>query len=98
MLEVLSHFRILIIQNMANSIQFPHGDLPLSYFTEYRGHILVGVGVTFMVLDSIAFFLRVLSRRLNRISMVWDDILVIPALIFNLALNVILMRNPASHY
>ncbi|KAF7949127.1 hypothetical protein EAE96_008296 [Botrytis aclada] len=76
---------------MANSIQFPHGDLPPSYFTEYRGHILVGVGVTFMVLDSIAFFLRVLSRRLNRISMGWDDIIVIPALIFNLALDIILM-------
>jgi len=44
-----------------------------------------------MVLDVIAFGLRVTSRRINRVPLGRDDILIIPALIFNLVLDVMLM-------
>ncbi|TVY82375.1 hypothetical protein LSUE1_G004903 [Lachnellula suecica] len=76
---------------MSDSIQIPKGPLPPNYLTESRGHILISVGVLFMVLDITAFILRTISRRMKRVPLGWDDILIIPALVFNLVLAVVLM-------
>jgi hypothetical protein len=76
---------------MSDSIQIPSGPLPPNYLTENRAHILIGVGVLFMVLNITAFGLRAISRRIKRVSFGWDDALIIPALIFNLVLDVLLM-------
>ncbi|KAF4632946.1 hypothetical protein G7Y89_g5178 [Cudoniella acicularis] len=76
---------------MSDSIQIPSGPLPPNYLTESRAHILISVGVLFMVLDITAFGLRAISRRIKRVSFGWDDVLIIPALIFNLVLDVLLM-------
>lgn len=76
---------------MSNGIQIPKGPLPPNYFTEYRGHILIIVGILFVVLNLIAFGLRAISRRIKYVPLGWDDILIIPALVFNLVLDVMLM-------
>lgn len=76
---------------MSNSIQIPKGPLPPNYFTEYRGHILIIIRVLFIVLDITAFGLRAVSRGIKYVPLGWDDILIIPALIFNLVLDVMLM-------
>jgi hypothetical protein len=71
-----------------DTITFPQGPLPANYNTENRSHVLLGVGVTFIVLEIIAFALRVTARRINHVPFGWDDSLMIPALILNLAVAV----------
>lgn len=81
---------------MSDSIQLPKGPLPPHYLTESRAHILISVGVLFIILDTVAFALRAVSRYFSHVKFGWDDILIIPALIFNIANAVIEMRKLIS--
>ncbi|KAF2650264.1 hypothetical protein K491DRAFT_609137 [Lophiostoma macrostomum CBS 122681] len=67
----------------SNTITFPKGPLPPSYYTDDRGGILIGVASAFMALEIVAFTLRTVSRRIHRVPFGWDDALVIPALLLN---------------
>ena len=70
--------------NAADTITFPKGPLPESYYTADRGAILIGVASGFIVLELAAFSLRTISRHMHRVAFGWDDALVIPALMLNL--------------
>jgi len=73
-----------------NTVTFPDvRTLPPSYFTADRGHILKGVSIAFIVLEVLAFGLRAHARRIKRVAFGWDDVIMIPALLCNLALCII---------
>ncbi|KAF2242501.1 hypothetical protein BU26DRAFT_570585 [Trematosphaeria pertusa] len=69
-----------------NTITLPKGPIPPSYWTDDRGHILITVGIVFMVIEIVAFGLRMFACRLRRAKFSWDDVLVISALLSNLAM------------
>lgn len=58
--------------------------LPPNYFTEDRSHVLLAVASTFLALIIIAFVLRMVSRRIQKVRFGWDDGLVIAALLGNI--------------
>jgi hypothetical protein len=53
---------------------------------EYRGYVVQGVAITFIVLELIGYGLRMVARRINRVPFGWDDALMIPALLTNLGI------------
>jgi len=73
-----------------NSITFPDistiPDLD-KYLAEYRGNVLRDTAIAFIILELIAFGLRVAARRINRVQYGWDDALMILALLSNLAVS-----------
>lgn len=74
------------------TITFPKGPLPADYFAANRSDILLGVGVTFITLEVITFGLRVVSRKIKGTKFGWDDAMMIPALLCNLALCALCLR------
>lgn len=75
-----------IMPGSQNTITLPKGPIPPSYWTDDRGHILITVGIVFMVIEIVAFGLRMFACRLRRAKFSWDDVLVISALLSNLAM------------
>jgi hypothetical protein len=67
------------------TISFPKGPLPASYFTADRSDVLLGITITFTALEVISFGLRVLARKIIGTKLTLDDILIVPALVCNLA-------------
>ena len=51
----------------------------------YTGYQVIAVAVTFGILEITLVSLRFIARRINRSSRGWDDFLVIPGLVANLA-------------
>jgi hypothetical protein len=70
----------------SNTVTFPKGPLPKSYYTDDRGGILLGVASAFLALEVVAFILRAVSRRMRRVAFGWDDALMVPALLMNILL------------
>lgn len=56
------------------------------HHSEDRGGVLIGVGVAFIILELLAFGLRITARWLRRVPFGFDDALMFPALVLNLAL------------
>ena len=81
---------------MPTSIQFPKGPFPPGYFTADRSEVLLGVAVTFIVLEVLVFGLRLLARKLQGAESGWDDTLVLLALVFNLGQCIETLRKFSS--
>lgn len=60
-------------------------DYPPGYLEESIGPTLVAISALFIALDVVFVCLRFYSRRLIKTPLGWDDILILPALILNLA-------------
>ena len=57
-----------------------------SYLAEDKGHVIVAVAAAFIVADIIFTTLRFAARRKCNASFGWDDYLIIPSLLSNLAI------------
>jgi len=69
-----------------NNVIFVDEDNILETLAEYRGQVVQGVAITFIVLELIAYALRLVARRINRVPFGWDDALMIPSLLTNLGI------------
>ena len=67
------------------------------YLEAYIGHELVAVAVMFIVLDIICVALRITARYLSKTSIGLDDYLVVPALIFCVALCAVSMGESVNN-
>ncbi|KAB8289667.1 hypothetical protein EYC80_010580 [Monilinia laxa] len=63
-------------------------EFPPGYLESYGGHKLVAICVAAIVLDLFFFAARFMSRWIHNTPKGWDDFLMIPALVFSLALAV----------
>lgn len=55
------------------------------FLAEYIGYQVIGVAVAFAILEIGLVTLRFIARRINKSSQGWDDYLIVPGLIANLA-------------
>jgi len=53
--------------------------LSQSYVNEYSGYRLKDIAIIFIALETVFVALRFWSRRLQKASIGWDDILIAPA-------------------
>ena len=56
-----------------------------AFLAEYIGYQVIGVAVAFAIIEISLVALRFVARRINKSSPGWDDYLIIPGLIANLA-------------
>lgn len=56
-----------------------------AFLSAYTGYQVIAVAVTFGILEIALVILRFIARRINKSSRGWDDFLIIPGLIANLA-------------
>jgi hypothetical protein len=73
------------------TVSFPKGPVSESYMKADRSNILLGVGIAFIILEVIAFGLRVVARRIKGVCFGWDDAFIVSGLIFNLTLCALCM-------
>lgn len=73
--------------NSRNSMILPKGPLPPDYMTADRGHLLISVYVCFITIEVFGFGLGILARKIRRIPLGWDDVLIIIALLSNMAMT-----------
>lgn len=59
-----------------SNIQYPPG-----YLDEYRGQILVGLAIAFLVIETICVSLRFYARSIGKVRWGADDTLIIPGFI-----------------
>ena len=65
---------------------------PPGYFEQNIGATLVAISAVFITLDTIFVGLRFYSRRLSDTPWGWDDTLMCPALVLNLATCSVTLR------
>ena len=70
----------------------PPPELSQSYIEDYCGDKLMTVAIAFIVLDTIFVALRCYSRYLQKASIGWDDILILPAYLSCLGLCITAIR------
>lgn len=70
--------------------------LPPQYLEAYIGHELVAVAAMFIVLDIICVTLRIFARHLSKARPGPDDYLVVPSLIFCVAVCAICISKLAN--
>ena len=56
-----------------------------AFLSAYTGYQVIAVAITFGILEITLVVLRFIARRINKSSRGWDDFLIIPGLIANLA-------------
>lgn len=66
------------------TLKSPEPPLPDDYYTADRSDVILGVGITFVVLEVISFGLRLIARKIIGTKQTWDDVLVILGLLCNL--------------
>ena len=62
-------------------------DFPPGYLAEYCGGQLLGTCIAFMLLGTIFVTLRFYTRLTTEAKQGWDDVLIVPALAANIALQ-----------
>lgn len=73
---------------MSETISLNPSDYPPGYLEERQGHKLLATGIVFITLEVIFAVLRYHSRYTKHTPVGFDDWLIWPALVFNLALCV----------
>lgn len=80
-----AHCSVFYLCVLANMSAAPPS-FPLGYLEEYNGAGTITVCVLFIVLETVCVALRFVARRLGNVAWGTDDSLIIPGLVFNLAL------------
>jgi hypothetical protein len=76
---------------MADNIIAPSEPYSSEYLAESRSHVVVAVGVTFIVLELVGFALRIVSRRVKHVPSGLDDIFAALALVANVTLCIMIL-------
>jgi hypothetical protein len=67
-----------------STITFPTGPLPAEYFTVDRSAILMGITITFVVIEVVGFVFRVIARKVKGTPWGLDDAFMVSGLLCNL--------------